>query len=130
MKRKLLVAVPLLCLVVLVAWFFRPKHEYVGEAYVSERSTTLWRSVAQGREAIDTLHYGGRVEVMVRRNDNVKVRTVSGLIGWVDARLLLEPVLWQRTVKLLNAAKALPVQARGRTTVQTNLRAEHGRTQP
>jgi len=40
MKRKLLVAVPLLCLVVVLAWFFRPKHEYLGEAYVSERSTT------------------------------------------------------------------------------------------
>ena len=130
MKRKLLVAVPLLCLVVVLAWFFRPKHEYLGEAYVSERSTTLWSSVAQVREPIDTLHYGDRVDVMARRNDNVKVRTVSGAIGWMDARLLLEPVLWQRTVKLLNAAKAMPVQARGRTKVQTNLRAEPGRTQP
>jgi hypothetical protein len=130
MKRKLLVAVPLLCLVVVLAWFFRPKHECLGEAYVSERSTTLWSSVAQVREPIDTLHYGDRVDVMARRNDNVKVRTVSGAIGWMDARLLLEPVLWQRTVKLLNAAKAMPVQARGRTKVQTNLRAEPGRTQP
>ena len=129
MKRKLLVAVPLLCVVALTAWFFRPKHEYLGEAYVSERSTTLWSSVAQVREPIDTLHYGDRVEVMARRNDSVKVRTVSGAIGWVDARLLLEPALWQRSVKLLNAAKEMPVQARGRTKVQTNLRVEPGRTQ-
>jgi hypothetical protein len=48
----------------------------------------------------------------------------------VDARLLLEPELWQRSVKLLTAAKAMPVQARGRTKVQTNLRVEPGRTQP
>src|SRR6266853_1637435 len=130
MKRKLLVAVPLLCLVALTAWFFRPKHEYLGEAYVSERSTTLWSSVAQVREPIDTLHYGDRVDVMARRNDSVKVRTVSGAIGWVDARLLLEPALWQRSVKLLNAAKAMPVQARGRTKVQTNLRVDPGRTAP
>ena len=130
MKRKLLVAVPLLCVVALTAWFFRPKHEYLGEAYVSERSTTLWSSVAQVREPIDTLHYGDRVDVMSRRNDNVKVRTVSGEVGWVDARLLLEPALWQRSVKLLNAARAMPVQARGRTKVQTNLRVEPGRTEP
>jgi hypothetical protein len=129
MKRKLLVAVPLLCLVGLAAWFFRPKHEYLGEAYVSERSTTLWSSVAQVREPIDTLHYGDRVDVMSRRNDNVKVRTLSGEIGWIDARLLLEPALWQRSVKLLNAVKGMPVQARGRTKVQTNLRVEPGRTQ-
>src|SRR5258707_1307460 len=67
---------------------------------------------------------------MARRNDSVKVRTGSGAIGWVDARLLLEPALWQRSVKLLNVAKAMPVQARGRTKVQTNLRVEPGRTEP
>jgi hypothetical protein len=115
-------------LVVIIAWFFRPKHEYLGEAYVSERSTTLWSSVAQVREPIDVLHYGDRVDVMARRNDSVKVRTGSGAIGWVDARLLLEPALWQRSVKLLNAAKTMPVQARGRTKVQTNLRVDPGRT--
>jgi hypothetical protein len=129
MKRKLLVAVPLLCLVVVLAWILRPKREYLGEAYVSERSTTLWSSVAQVREPIDVLHYGDRVDVMARRNDTAKVRTVTGAIGWVDARLLLEPALWQRSVKLLNAAKAMPVQARGRTKVQTNLRVEPGRTE-
>jgi len=129
MKRKLLVAVPLLCLVAVTAWFFRPKHEYLGEAYVSERSTTLWSSVALVREPIDTLHYGDRVDIMARRNDSVKVRTVAGAVGWVDARLLLEPALWQRSVKLLAAAKAMPVQARGRTKVQTNLRVDPGRTQ-
>jgi hypothetical protein len=130
MKRKLLVAVPLLCLVALTAWFFRPKHEYLGEAYVSERSATLWSSVAQVREPLSTLHYGDRVEVLARRNDNAKIRTAAGEIGWIDTRLLLEPSLWQRSVKLLNAAKSMPVQARGRTKVQTNLRVEPGRTQP
>ncbi len=130
MKRKLLVAVPLLCLVGIAAWFFRPKHEYLGDAYISERSVTLWSSVAQVREPIDTLHYGDRVDVMSRRNDSVKVRTVSGVVGWVDSRLLLEPALWQRSVKLLNSAKPMPVQARGRTKVQTNLRVEPGRTAP
>jgi hypothetical protein len=130
MKRKLLVAIPLLCLVVAAAWYVRPKHEYIGEAYVSERSTTLWSSVAQVREPIDLLHYGDRVDVLARRNDSAKVRTTTGAIGWVDSRLLLEPALWQRSVKLLSAAKVMPVQARGRTKVQTNLRVEPGRTQP
>ena len=41
MKRKLLVAVPLLCLVALLAWILRPKHESISDAYVSERSVTL-----------------------------------------------------------------------------------------
>jgi hypothetical protein len=130
MKRKLLVAVPLLVLVGLLAWAFRPKRESVGDAYVSERSVTLWSSVAQVREPVDILHYGDRVDVVARRNDNVKIRTVAGVIGWVDGRQLLEPSLWQRSTKLLTQAQAIPVQAHGRTKVQTNLRVEPGRTEP
>jgi len=80
-KRKLLIAVPLLVLVVVAAWALRPKHESVGEAYISERSITLWSSVAQVREPVNTLHYGDRVDVMARRNDSVKIRTASGEVG-------------------------------------------------
>jgi hypothetical protein len=130
MKRKLVIAVPLLVLVGLLAWAFRPKREAVGDAYVSERSVTLWSSVAQVRELVDTLHYGDRVDVIAHRNDNVKVRTGAGLVGWVDGRQLLEPSMWQRSTKLLTQAQAIPAQARGRTKVQTNLRVQPGRTEP
>ena len=130
MKRKLLIAVPLLCLVGLLAWWFRPKHETLGEAFVSERSVTLWGRVAQVREPLGMLHYGDRVAVIARRNDNVEVRTAAGAIGWVDARFLMEPALWQRSIKLLTQVRAMPLQARGRTKVATNLRVEAGRTAP
>jgi hypothetical protein len=130
MKRKLLVAVPLLCLVAVLAWFFRPKHETLGEAYISERSVTLWSSVAQVREPLGTLHYGDHVDVLARRNDNTKVRAGAAGVGWVDTRFLMEPALWQRSAKLLEQAKTMSVQARGRTKVATNLRVEPGRTQP
>ncbi len=130
MKRKLLVAVPLLILVVVLAWVVRPKHESLGEAYVSERSVMLFGSVAQVRQQIGMLHYGDRVEVVSRRNDNVKVRTAAGEVGWVDGRSLMEPSLWQRSAKLLSQAQALPVQARGRTKKQTNLHVQPGRTEP
>jgi hypothetical protein len=129
MKRKLLVAVPLLCLVALLAWYFRPKHETLGEAFVSERSVTLWSSVAQVREPVGTLHYGDRVDVLAQRNDNTKVRTAAGT-GWVDARFLMKPALWQRSAALLEQVRPMPVQARGRTKVATNLRVEPGRNQP
>jgi hypothetical protein len=128
MKRKLLVAVPLLVVVGLLAWVLRPKRESLSEEYVSERSVTLWSSVAQVREPVDTLHYGERVDIIARRNDSVKVRTVSGEVGWIDGRQLLEPAMWQRSIKLLTESLAVPVQARGRTKVQTNLRVEPGRT--
>ena len=130
MKRKLLVAVPLLCLVALLAWIFRPKHESLGEAYVSERTVTLWSSIAQVREQMGVLGYGERVDVLARRNDNVKVRTTSGMAGLIDARYLMEPELWQRSANLLKQVQSMPVQARGRTKVPTNLCVEPGRTEP
>jgi len=130
MKRRLLIAVPLLLVVVVAAWLLRPKREVLGEAYVSERSVTLFSSVAQVREPIAMLHYGDRVEVIARRNDNVKVRTAAGASGWLDGRLLMEPALWQRSAKLLGEVRSMPVQARGRTKVATNLRVEPGRTEP
>jgi hypothetical protein len=130
MRRRLLIAVPLLFLVAVAAWWFRPKHETHGEAFVSERSVTLWGRVAQVREPLGTLHYGDRVAVIARRNDNVEVRTEAGVIGWVDGRNLMDPMLWQRSIKLLTQVRAMPPQARGRTKVATNLRVEPGRTAP
>jgi hypothetical protein len=130
MKRKLLIAIPLLCAVAVAAWIYRPKHEALGEGYIGERSVTLWSGVAQVREPLDALHYGDHVEIVARHNDNVKVRTTSGEVGWIDARSLMEPALWQRSAKLLGEAQELPVQARGRTKVATNLRVLPGRTQP
>ncbi len=129
MKRKFLIAVPLLLLVALLAWLFRPKHELLGEAYVGERTAVLWSSVAQVREPLDTLHYGDRVDVVGRRNDSIKVRTVAGELGWVEGRYLIEPALWQRSMKLLKQVTPMPVQASGRTKVPTNLRVAPGRTQ-
>lgn len=129
MKRKLLVAIPLLLLVVIVAWIVRPKHEYIGEAYVSTKSTALLSSVAQVRQEIGELHYGEHVEMMAKRNEFVKVKTSAGLVGWVDAHQLMDPQLWQRSILLLKKAQDLPVQARGRTKVATNLRVEPGRTE-
>src|SRR5229473_1698654 len=130
MKRKLLIAVPLLLLVALAAWMLRPRRETLGEAFVSEKVASLLSGIAQVREPVGTLHYGERVDVVGRRNDYVKVRTNAGTVGWVESRQLMEPALWQRSVKLLDQTRGMSVQARGRTKVSTNLRVQPGRTQP
>jgi SH3-like domain-containing protein len=129
LKRKILIAVPLLCGVALTAWLVRPKHETLGEAYISTHSAPLLSSVAQVREQLVMLHYGERVDVVARRNEYNKVRTSAGLVGWVDTHQLMEPALWQRSVNLLAQVQSMPVQARGRTKVATNLRVQPGRTE-
>lgn len=130
MKRKLLIAVPLLCLVGVTAWMFRPKHESQGEAFVSEKVAPVLSGIAQVRQQVGVLHYGERVEVLSKRNEYTKVRTPTGAIGWVEAHQLMEPALWQRSIKLLEQVRNMPVQARGRTKVSTNLRVLPGRTEP
>ncbi len=130
MKRKLLIAVPLLCLVAVAAWMFRPKRESQGEAFVSERAAPVLSGIAQVRQQVGVLHYGERVEVLSRRNEYAKVRTAAGAVGWIEARQLMEPALWQRSIKLLEQVRNMPVQARGRTKVSTNLRVLPGRSEP
>jgi hypothetical protein len=130
MKRKLLIAVPLLALVTLVAWMLRPKHETLSEAFVSEKVAPLLSGIAQVREQVGMLHFGERVDVVGKRNDYVKVRTNSGAVGWVESKQLMEPALWQRSIKLLEQTRGMPVQARGRTKVSTNLKVLPGRTEP
>ena len=130
MKRRLLIAVPLLALVTLVAWMLRPKHETLGEAFVSEKVAPLLSGIAQVREQVGTLHYGERVDVVGKHNDYVKVRTNAGTVGWVESRQLMEPAVWQRSIKLLDQTRGMPLQARGRTKVSTNLRVQPGRTEP
>jgi hypothetical protein len=130
MKRKLLIAVPLLCLVTFLAWMFRPKRETQGEAFVSEKAAPVLSGIAQVRQQVGVLHYGERVEVLSKRNEYMKVRTSSGSVGWVDSRQLMEPALWQRSLRLLEQVRNMPVQARGRTKVSTNLRVLPGRTEP
>jgi hypothetical protein len=108
----------------------RPKHETLGEAYVSEKVAPLLSSIAQVREQKGVLHYGERVDVVARRNEYVRVRTNAGVDGWVESHQLMEPALWQRSIKLLAQVHDMPVQARGRTKVSTNLRVQPGRTEP
>jgi hypothetical protein len=130
MKRRVLVAGPLLVLVALVAWLVRPRHEVIGQAYVSTRTATLWDSRAQVHQAVATLHFGDKLDVVSRRGEQARVRTASGATGWIDTQVLMEPLLWQRSAQLLEKAQAMPVQARGRTKVPTNVRVEPGRSAP
>ena len=121
-------SVPLALLAALGAyWLLRARPGNLPEAYVSERSATLWSGVAQVKQPVARLRYGEKVAVLDRKGGQVQVRTAQGVRGWIEARLLMEPALWQRRAQLLEQAGAMPVQARGRTKVVSNVRFEPGR---
>ncbi len=121
--------IPVVMVAVFTAyWWLRPRPQHLAEAYVSDRSVTLWSSAAQVKEPLATLRYGEKVTLLRRLGEQAHVRTAQGVTGWLDARLLIEPPLWARSAKLLEQARSMPVQARGRTKVPTNVHVEPGRT--
>ncbi len=127
--KRLRLLIPIAVLVVLTGLLWlRGRHRNVVEAYIGERNATLWSSVAQVRQALATLHYGEKVEVVERHAEQVNVRTAQGVTGWLEAHVLMDPALWQRSAQLLAQARTLPAQARGHTKVASNLRIEPGRS--
>lgn len=111
----------------IIYWRIRSQRPPSELAFSAERKVTLWSSSAQVREPLTTLSYGEKLNVLSRLGENVKVRTVQGVTGWVDQRQLMDPQLWDRVTALLSLTRAMPVQAVGHTKVVSNLRIEPGR---
>jgi hypothetical protein len=126
--RKWILGVLILVLVFALYLKYRPKSHGIGEAYIGEPTTTLWSTTAQVRESVAVLHWGDHVEILTHSGNQTEVRTLAGVVGWVDGRTLLDGAVWQTETRLLTQARSMPVQAPGRTKVFTNLRAEPGRT--
>ncbi|HTQ85917.1 MAG TPA: hypothetical protein VMI93_06870 [Candidatus Solibacter sp.] len=100
------------------------------EAFIADRTVTLWTSLAQVRQPAASLHYGDRVEILDRQNDQAHVRTAAGALGWTEQRNLMDSALWHRARQLAQSALAMPVQARATSDKLTNLHIEAGRSSP
>jgi hypothetical protein len=129
--RKILLGSALL-LVVCVAVYFRTRHSKppMDVAYAGNRQVTIMNTTAQVRSAIATVNYGERLSVLERFQDQVKVRTTGGVVGWANERDLLSADLWQKARDLTAQTDTMPVMARGHTRVLTNLRISPGRDAP
>jgi len=99
-------------------------------AYAGSRTVTLYSTSAQVREPVTTVNFGDRLEVLQRFQNQVKVRTSAGVVGWTEEGDLLSADLWQTLKDLETKSAAMPVVARGHTRVLSNLRIEPGRDSP
>jgi hypothetical protein len=120
--RKLLIGFAL----VLVIGFAVYRHFHHAKApletaYVGSRQVTLWSTLAQVREPVAMLSFGDRVDVLGRFEDQVKVRTTAGVIGWIDHDQLLPADFWRQAQELESETVKMPIEARGHTRVLTNL---------
>lgn len=118
-----------LILAALLYWKLHPgTPKVISVGYVADRDVILWNTLAQVRESVAEVHYGDRVEVVRAEGTALQVRTASGTVGWMrDSRQMMDSDLWGKSAKLLERARTLPVQARGRTKTVSNVRVEPGR---
>jgi hypothetical protein len=129
--RKLLIGFAVI-LVLCVAGYLRFHHAkpVLEVAYAGNRQVILWDTSAEIREPIATLKYGDKLDVLDRLQQQDKVRTPTGLTGWVAQSDLLSVDLWQKMQDLEAKTAGSPVEARGSTRVISNLHVIPGRESP
>jgi hypothetical protein len=113
----------------LVYWKLHPSaQKTIAVGYVGDRDVILWNTLAQVRESVGEVRYGDRVEIVRVEGTASQVRTSNGTIGWIrDSRQIMDSDLWGKSAALVERARTLPVQARGRTKTVSNVRVEPGR---
>jgi len=124
--HRFLPLTPVLCLGLFSAC--NRGHEHVLEtAYVANPQAILRDHVAQVFEKTGVVKNGERVEVLDHDRHFVKVRTATGVTGWVEQRFLVSQQVYDQIQKLAADNQNDPVQAQGTTRNDTNLHVEPGR---
>jgi hypothetical protein len=109
---------------------FRQSKAPLEVAFAANREVILQSTTAQVREPVATVNFGDRLEILQRFQDQVEVRTMTGVTGWVNGHELLSADLWQRAADLARKAGEMPLQAVGHTKTLTNVHVEPGRESP
>ena len=95
--------------------------------YVSAPQVTLRDQLAQVYNKVGTAKNGDRVEVLDRERRFAKVKTATGLEGWVEQRYLVNQQVFDAFQKMAQQEKNTPVEGTATTRNDTNLHVEPGR---
>jgi SH3-like domain-containing protein len=95
--------------------------------YVSAPQVTLRDQLSQVYNKVGTAKNGDRVEVFDRERRFARVRTPSGIEGWVEQRYLVSQQVYDGFQKLAQEEKDEPVEGTATTRNDTNLHVEPGR---
>jgi len=105
----------------------RGRHRVLEVDYVSAPQVTLRDQLAQVYNKVGTAKNGDRVEVLDREKRFARVRTASGVEGWVEQRYLVNQQVYDEFQKMAQEQKAAPVEGTATTRNDTNLHVEPGR---
>ena len=96
-------------------------------AYVSAPQAILRDRVSAVFSKTGTVKNGDRVQILERERHFARVRTVSGVEGWIEQRALVPQQVYDGFQKLSQQAQSEAVQATGTTRNDTNIHLDPGR---
>jgi uncharacterized protein YgiM (DUF1202 family) len=105
----------------------RGRHRVLEVAYVSAPQAALRDQVAAIFNRVGNVKNGERVEVLDREKRFAKVRTGTGIEGWIEQRFLVDQKTFDALQKLTADNLNDPVQAPGAMRNDTNLHVTPGR---
>ena len=105
----------------------RGRHHVLEVAYVSAPQAALRDQVAAIYNRVGNVKNGERVEILDREKRFARVRTASGLEGWIEQRYLVDQKTFDGLQKLTQEHQKDPVQAPGLLRNETNLHITPGR---
>ncbi len=124
--RRLLQCLSFLALLFLLSGC-RGRNRVQEIAYVSAQQAILRDRVSAVFSKTGTVKNGDRVQILEREHHFVRVRTASGVEGWIEQRSLVPQQVYDGFQKLSQQAQSEPVQATGTTRNDTNIHLDPGR---
>jgi SH3-like domain-containing protein len=105
----------------------RRGHRVLEVAYVSAPQASLRDQVAAIYNRVGNVKNGERLEVLEREKRFARVRTASGIEGWIEQRYLVDQKTFDAVQKLTQENQNDPVQEPGVLRNDTNLHLTPGR---
>jgi SH3-like domain-containing protein len=105
----------------------RGRHRVLEVAYVSAPQVGLRDQIAAIFNRVGNVKNGERVEVLEREKRFARVRTATGLEGWIEQRYLVDQKTFDSLQKLTADHQNDPPQAPGVLRNETNLHVTPGR---
>jgi hypothetical protein len=118
---------PLLAASFLLSGCGHRRERVLEEAYVSAPQATLRDQLASAYTRVGTVKNGERVEVLEREKRFARVRTTTGVEGWIEQRNLVDQKTYDGLLQLTHDNQNDPVQAPGVLRNESNLHVTPGR---
>jgi SH3-like domain-containing protein len=118
---------PTLAALVLLAGCGHRRERVLEEAYVSAPQVALRDQLATAFTRVGMVKNGERVEVLEHEKHFARVRTATGIEGWIEQRNLIDQKTYDVLQQLTRDNQNDPVQAPGVLRNDTNLHVTPGR---